>query len=112
MMFIIKLKKIFKDYWFVLLGALLAFFALIFPKKLKDSAEKKNYDNRVLGQQDVLEADKIRDEKIDTAKNNAQEKFDKIEDDKQKTFDDLKHESQKELTEKLSKEFKFNNLDS
>ena len=74
-MFITKIKSFFKKYWFILLGALAAFFALIIPRRIKDAIEKKSYDNRVLGQQDAIEADKNRDEKIEHAQINAKEKY-------------------------------------
>ena len=111
-MFITKIKSFFKKYWLVLLGALAAFFALIIPRKIKYTIEKKNYDNRVIGQQYVLDADKSRDEKIEHAQINAKEKLNKIEDDKQVSIKALTIEPQKDLTEKLSKEFNFNNLDN
>jgi len=111
-MFITKMKSFFKKYWFILLGAFVTFFAVIFPKRVKDSVEKKIYNNRVYGQQDVLEADKNRDEKIKFAEIETQKKLNKIEGDKQEIVKELMVEPQKELTEKLSREFNFKNLDN
>lgn len=111
-MFFTDVKNFFKKYWFLLLGTIVGFFLLISPKKSKKSEDKQNYDNRVLGQNDVLNADAIRDEKIAQVTKEAEQKLQKIQNEKEQLINDLKDKKQEELTERLSKRFNLDNMDN
>ena len=98
-------------YWYILLGAIVAFFAIIFPRRAGISAVKDKHDEYTKGIVDAEKLGDLRNERIARASEITAKKMDLIENEKQERVDTLAKESQEILTKELSDKFKLKNMD-
>ena len=111
MIYFTKIKDFLKKYWFIIAGAIIAYIAIIFPKKSKENSSLKQYKDYSNGQQGAVELEELKNEKINNSIKKADDKLGEIETSKQENIKNLSELEQEDLTKKLSDKFNINNLD-
>lgn len=111
-MFITNVKKIIKEYWYIVLGALVAFFYLVFPRSSKVSISKTKHDEYTRGIEDATALENLKQERIENAVSESIKNMIHIEDEKRERIAALAEKTQEELTSELSKKFKIKETDS